>query len=154
MAVLITVETIVLVLMALLVAGLLRSHAEILRRLDALDTDRRPAAHTNGFDLLPAARPGATPAFDIAGVTLDGDPVKVTVQGTRPGTLLAFLSSGCLQCGTFWEGLRPGHREAAPGDARVVVVTKDPAFEQPHGELGRLGDEQGRLEPACRGGEP
>jgi hypothetical protein len=133
---LITVETIVLILLALLVAGLLRSHAEILRRLESLDPspdlpDGPRAAAGNGLDLLPQARQAATPAFDVAGTTLAGDPVKVAVTGRRGGTLLAFLSSGCLQCQELWEGLRPEVRRPAPGNARVVVVTKDSTHESP-----------------------
>ena len=42
MAVLIAVETLVLVLLTLLVAGLLRSHAEILRRLHAIGAGLDP----------------------------------------------------------------------------------------------------------------
>jgi len=37
MTALVVVETVLLVLVSLLVAGLLRSHAEILRRLNAID---------------------------------------------------------------------------------------------------------------------
>ena len=46
-------------------------------------------------------------------------------------TLFAFLSTGCLTCQTFWDGLRPGVRQPMPGGARVIVVVKDPAFESP-----------------------
>ncbi len=56
--------------------------------------------------------------------------MKIAVQGPA-STLLAFLSSGCLTCQTFWEGLASGTRRPLPGEARVVVVTKDPAFESP-----------------------
>jgi hypothetical protein len=42
-----------------------------------------------------------------------------------------FLSTGCLTCRTFWDGLQPDVRTPLPGDARVVVVVKDPAFESP-----------------------
>ena len=44
MAIIVTVETLLLALIALLVAGLLRSHAEILRRLAVLDDDEAPAS--------------------------------------------------------------------------------------------------------------
>ena len=46
-------------------------------------------------------------------------------------TLFAFLSTGCLTCQTFWDGLQPGVRQPLPGGARVIVVVKDPAFESP-----------------------
>jgi hypothetical protein len=142
MTALVIVETILLVLLTLLVAGLLRSHAEILRRLEAgPDGGSRDqgaeavAGAAAAGDLavggLPPARDEDTPAFDLAGTTLDGDAVKVSVAGTGTDTLLAFLSSGCLSCGAFWEGLRPGRRPRVPGDARIVVVTKDSAHESP-----------------------
>jgi hypothetical protein len=46
-------------------------------------------------------------------------------------TLLAFLSTGCLTCRAFWDGLRPEVRRPLPGDPRVVVVVKDPSVESP-----------------------
>jgi hypothetical protein len=122
MAALVTVETVVVVLLALLVAGLLRSHAEILRRLEAIP------GHDPG---LPPARDGQTEAFDVAGTTLWGDPTKLAVASSGRDTLLAFLSSGCTSCGTFWDGLSATAEAPLPGAARVVVVTKDGAYESP-----------------------
>ena len=46
-------------------------------------------------------------------------------------TLFAFLSTGCLTCQGFWDGLQPGVRQPLPGGARTIVVVKDPAFESP-----------------------
>jgi len=71
MAILITVETVILALLAVLVAGLLRSHAEILRQLAGL-TGGAAAARTPD-PALPAAREGTSPAFDIAGATVAGE---------------------------------------------------------------------------------
>jgi hypothetical protein len=126
MATLITIETILLVLLTLLVAGLLRSHAEILRRLTSSDSGAsdRPEDQPD----LPPARPDSVAAFDIVGTTLTGDAAKISVH-RGPNTLLAFLSSGCLSCQPLWEGLHPPHRPSIPGGARIVVVTKDPAYE-------------------------
>jgi len=126
MTALVTVETLLLVLMAMLVAGLLRSHAEILRRLEAIDHKDEESTIT-----LPEARDASTPAFDVAGTTLEGDAVKVAVTGGAPQTLLAFLSSGCLSCQPFWEGLARGAESPVSGVDRVVVVTKDSAYESP-----------------------
>jgi hypothetical protein len=135
----VVVETIVLALVGVLVVALLRSHAEILRRLPPPDDDhdhsREP--HPVALDRAPTlpshlATPTghATEARDIAGTTLEGDAVVVSmVSGTN--TLLAFLSTGCLTCRTFWEGLQPSKRQPLPGGARVVVIVKDPAFESP-----------------------
>ncbi len=147
MVVLVTIETVVLALMAVLVVGLLRSHAEILRRLDAVSPETDPSAtgdarahshqpdvqapHANGSG-LPPARDAVTPAFDIVGSTLDGDAVKLTMATGRPGgTVLAFLSSGCLTCRSFWDGLTRGETDELPSGPRVVVVTKDTSNESP-----------------------
>jgi hypothetical protein len=130
MTYLLTAETLVLALLSLLVAGLLRSHAEILRRLAELD--RSPGA-TGGAMVdpaLPPPREGTTPAFDIVGTTLAGDPVKVAVTG-RQDTLVAFLSSGCLSCRKLWQDLHGRAGRAVPGGARLVVVTKDRSHESP-----------------------
>jgi hypothetical protein len=119
MTAVVSVETVLLALLVLLVGGLLRSHAEILRRLDEL----QPA----GSATAAPARPSAG-AHDLSGVTVAGDAVHLGV--TRPGspTLLAFLTSGCSTCLGFWEAFAdPGTR--LPDGIRLVVVTKDPSHE-------------------------
>lgn len=134
MTVLVVVETMLLILLSLLVAGLLRSHAEILRRLEARETApmaspagaRPPELRTSA-----PARDGAPMAPDVAGFTLRGEPVKIAVRSAPSGTLLAFLTSGCATCRGFWEGLQPAVRPAVPGGARIVVVTKDSSYESP-----------------------
>jgi len=130
--VLVTVETIALILLTLLVAGLLRSHAEILRRLPASQEQAHP----------PAADPPVTPprdsapAADIAGRSLNGEAVKIAVNGGGTGSLVAFLSSGCSTCQAFWEAFAPEARGPLPGDARLIVVTKDSSHESPSKLLG------------------
>jgi len=54
------------------------------------------------------------------------------VRDVEHATLLAFLSTGCGTCGTFWEALRqdPGAHLADP-TTRVVVVTNGPEAESP-----------------------
>lgn len=136
----VVVETIVLGLLAILVVSLLRSHAEILRRLPPTDDEEH--VHESGTALpraegtprvpgdLPQPRRMATEAHDITGRTLDGDQVVISMA-SGANTLVAFLSTGCLTCRTFWDGLRPGVRVPLPGDARVIVVVKDPSVESP-----------------------
>lgn len=124
---LVTLETILLVLLTLLVAGLLRSHAEILRRLESSD---RGSEASDPMGELPPARADSTAAFDIVGTTLTREAIKVSVKAGS-NTLLAFLSTGCLSCQSLWEGLDPRRRPSIPGGARIVVVTKDPAYESP-----------------------
>jgi len=130
MTALLAIETILLVLLSLLVAGLLRSHAEILRRLETFgagggDPSARPDPG------LPPGRDHDTGAFDVAGTTLSGDPIKIAVRSAGRDTVLAFLSSGCVPCRGFWEGAGRVAREGLPGDARLILVTKDSAFESP-----------------------
>ena len=140
----VAVETLVLALLALVTVGLLRSHAEILRRLPEDAHDDHDHAHpddAHGFDpelappraTIPAHLPGprgaATPVVDIAGPTLDG--AQVAISPAKTDTLVAFLSSGCMTCKTFWDGLQPARREPLPGDVRLVVVVKDRDKESP-----------------------
>jgi hypothetical protein len=134
---LVIVETIVLALLAVIVVSLLRSHAELLRRLPEPDEEHdhahKHAAGARGATLpadLPAPKRIVSRAHDVTGSTLDGDQVVVSAA-SGSDTLFAFLSTGCLTCQGFWDGLQPGARQPLPGDARVVVVVKDPAFESP-----------------------
>jgi len=134
MNVLVGVETVLLVVVGILLVGVLRSHAELLRRLDGQGEGAASAPRWSDTPRLadglpqPPARDAAE-AFDIAGETLSGDAVKVAVLGVQGSTLLAFLSSGCLGCGAFWEAL--GALPEVPGGARVVIVTKDTELESP-----------------------
>ena len=149
----VVVETMLLLLLAALMVGLLRSHAEILRRLPATDEGsshpqpvalgreprgapeagamRSAAARAATIpDHLPTPRAEVTPAHDIAGRTLEGDAVVVSPR-TGVNTLIAFLSSGCMTCRTFWDGLQPEARRPLPGSPRIIVVTKDAQLESP-----------------------
>lgn len=140
MPVLVTLLAAVVALLGLLVAGLLRSHAEILRSLHGLGVDLDPDAPPGS---TPVAAPHAAPrgapprvditdrpARDLVGVTPRGDAVSIAVVGVRHSTLLAFLTSGCSTCAGFWEAFARGN-PAVPGDARLVVVTRGPGAESP-----------------------
>jgi hypothetical protein len=138
MPVLVTLLGVVLALLALLVAGLLRSHAEILRALHDLGVDLDPdaapgrsasvgAPTVRSHELPP--RP-AREGVDIVGQTPDLDAVSIAVRGTKHFTLLAFLTSGCTTCLGFWDAFASPGLEA-PGDARVVIVTKGADAESP-----------------------
>lgn len=130
MSILVAVLTLIVVLLGLLVAGLLRSHAEILRRLEEID--ERPAAAAPGPPSPDAPeRPNAATAPEVAGPTLEGEAVKIGFGGGRPDTLLAFLSSGCLGCEAFWRDLRGVGGAALPAGTRLVVVTKGSEMESP-----------------------
>ena len=124
----VAVETILLVLLVILVAALLRSHAEILRRLG-------PPGERARSDVAPLPEPTDAPPPsipEIAGTTLEGDAVKISLGPTAPPTLIAFLTSGCSVCRTFWDDLRAGHAVKLPHPgSRVVLVTHDTTHESP-----------------------
>ncbi len=133
MSALVMIEAVVIALLALLVAGLLRSHAEILRALHDLGAGIQPDADTLG-NIRPAPglagpRSSDTPVSDVVGITPAGDAIAVGVAGTQEHTLVAFLSSGCLTCAGFWEAFADVERLAVPGKARLVVATKGPEQE-------------------------
>ena len=117
------------VLLGLLVVGLLKSHAAILRQLHELgagrvEEPRRPVP----VDLAMGNSTG-TRAHDVSGHTPDGEAAAVAVVGATHDTLLAFLSSGCLTCNGFWEALGTGGDPGLPAGMRVVAVTKGPGDE-------------------------
>jgi len=118
-------EGIVLLLLALLVAGLLRSHAEILRALHDLGASVEPgesrAART--APTRPSVTPSDSAAADVVGLDLTGSTAAVSVAGAKHDTLLAFLSTGCSTCQPFWDAFRDG--VTLPGATRLVVVVQD-----------------------------
>ena len=138
------IESVVLVLLTVLVAGLLRSHGEILRRLHELGAGLDPdAAVGDGasrpvpIELRLNASESFAAATDLVGAGLRDDAMQVSVVGARHRTLLAFLSSGCLTCQGFWDAFARTSDLDLPDDIRVVVVTKD-ADEESISALRRL----------------
>jgi len=137
---LVLVETVILAVLCVLVAGLLRAYGTVLRRLHQLDGGAPAEGGPRDFELLPltptaaattrpAAVPELGPAHDVAGETLSGELVSARVVGVEHDTLLLFLSSGCASCETFWSELgRPGAIHLPPG-TRLLVVPQGPADE-------------------------
>ena len=136
--------------LAVLVAGLLRSHADILKALHDLGVgvgDPSAAgtvdpARSDGGANRPVAVPftmgpqlppdrDSTSAPPVAGVTPAGDARAVAPAGSGVLTLLAFLSTGCASCAGFWESFRQPSLLGLPPGARLVVVTKGPDREIP-----------------------
>jgi hypothetical protein len=156
MLALMCVVTVVVILLAVLVAGLLRSHADILRSLHDLGVGvgdpTGGAVHDHGAHNqaqpvpvplhmgppLPGER-DATSAPDLVGVSPEGDAVSIGVTGVDRLTLLAFLSSGCVTCADFWASLQNPVSAGFPPDLRVVAVTKGPEFEIPSEVARRAG---------------
>jgi hypothetical protein len=120
-------------LLGLLVAGLLRSHAEILRRLHelgaGLDDEHQHGSAPVSLQGTRLSGRGDRPAFDLAGTTPDDEAVAYGVVGAGHPTLLAFLTSGCVTCEGFWGAFADPARRVLPGGTRLVVVTKGPEQE-------------------------
>lgn len=146
--------TLVVAVLSLLVLGLLRSHADILRRLHRLDGGEegagddagaraasvpRSGARTVGRDefttfpevIAPPERDGFTESRDLIGVGVDDDALTVRVTEVEHRTLVAFLSSGCLTCQRFWDAFAKPQKLGLPRDVRPVIVTKGPDQESP-----------------------
>ena len=141
MTVLAIVETVLLVVALVYIVALLRSHADILRRLAVLEeggTTARPPAGLPGpgHDEIEAPAP-------IVGTTLAGDSVALSFGVGSPPTLLAFLTSGCSSCAPLWAGLRETAELPAPAD-RVIVVTHDASRESP-ARVARLAPAQAEI---------
>ncbi len=153
MTVVVWALVVVVALLVLMVVGLLRSHAEILRALHDLGVNlESDPARPNTFDLrqpvrsavadepgdvtgvsgpLPSSGPLVS-AHDVVGVSPEGDGVAVAVTAIRTPTLLAFLSSGCATCLDFWEAFADeANRSLGGAGSQLVVVTKGPESESP-----------------------
>lgn len=150
----------VVALLGVLVVGLLRSHADVLKALHDLGVgqdqltgagdaagvaERRPArrsasndAHTAGdpgIRTVPGvAEPGSITALgrlsDITGVDPRGGAVRIGLQGAAGSTLLAFLSTGCSTCQDFWRAFGTDEVDAVPGESTRIVVVTRGADEE------------------------
>lgn len=130
MTVLIVAEAVVIVLLAILVLGLLRSHAEVLRRLHDLGTGEESEPFRTADGVATPRRVG-THAHDIVGVSPAGDATAIrVVQSDRP-TLLAFMSTTCSTCEHFWNHFSSADTLETLGNARLVIVTRGSSDEMP-----------------------
>jgi hypothetical protein len=133
MTILVLVETVLLAVLTVLVAGLLRAYATVLRRLHELDSG--VPSGPRQFDLQPTVsqplEPEFGPAHDITGATLRGEIVSARVVGVEHDTLLLFLSSGCATCETFWSELGTPGAIHLPSATRLLVVPQSAADESP-----------------------
>jgi hypothetical protein len=131
--VVVTIVIAVLLMVALVyIVALLRSHADILRRLAALEERSAAGALDPGGEAAAPPLGGAevTSAQPISGTTLHGDSVTLSFGPGSPVTLIAFLTSGCTSCAPLWAGLHEA-RDLGSLAQRVTVITHDPARESP-----------------------
>jgi hypothetical protein len=136
---LVVVSTFLVLLLGVLVAGLLRSHADILRSLHELGVgvgdpsalpgqDRQDGGDRAG---APPGGPALGPAPSVAGLTPGGDARAFAPGNSDRLTLLGFLSSGCTSCAGFWQALQQPEDLELPAGTRVVIVTKGAELEIP-----------------------
>jgi hypothetical protein len=141
---LVVVLTVVVAAQLLLLVGLLRSHAEILRQLHAFGAGLDPSApaRATGGDVGPVSSPSGLPtpaplptqrgplappegrrAADVSGTSPDGEVLGLRVTDVDHDTVLVFLSSTCAGCAPYWNALAedPG----VPDGTRVVIVTRE-----------------------------
>lgn len=142
MIALLVLETVVLAVLCVLVAGLLRGYASVLRRLQELDgggsapaAGNPPPFRTANGIVEPAhqieGRDDWAESHDVDGVTLRGEIVSVRTVGVPQDTIIAFLSASCEGCTGFWHELAEPGSWTTPEGSRLLVVTKGPEEESP-----------------------
>ena len=140
MTALVIAETVILAVLCVLVAGLLRGYAAVLRRLHQLDGGASagpPPFRTVAAIPEPAAgqriegRDEWAESHDIEGTSLRGEIVSVRTVGVEHDTIVAFLSSSCEGCEGFWHELGEPGSWTTPQGSRLLVVTKGPEEESP-----------------------
>ena len=122
----------IVVLLGLLVVGLLRSHAEILRRLDRAGAGLSDAHGQESTISMTARNHRPSRSFrDITGVTPDGEPVVLSTAAGGDPTLIAFLSTTCSSCASFWENFDSSSRYFGGRRHRILIVTLGETEESP-----------------------
>ncbi|NND01664.1 MAG: hypothetical protein HKN91_02655 [Acidimicrobiia bacterium] len=132
--------TVVVALLAILVVGMLRSHAEILRKLHDLGAGEGTAAPFQTAQGVTEPRMTGNAAYDIAGATPAGGATAIRVMTPGTATLLAFMSTSCTTCEQFWPRFRDETSLESLGSVRLVIVTKGTEDEMP-GAVDRLAPE-------------
>jgi hypothetical protein len=129
-------------LLTVLVVGLLRSHAEILERLAQAEGAVEAAAEAAAEPADPHRwRPpeervttAVSPSIvadsvrelsidEVGGETLDRVPRVVRLTHEKP-TLIAFLSTGCLSCASFFESFAATSPDSLEPDVDLLIVPK------------------------------
>ena len=129
MIVLLIVALIAIAVLTLIVFGLLRTHADILRALDRAGISLDDTAATSTVGPVQLSEPTRKEtAIDIVGTVPGGGPVSVSVGGAHH-TLLAFMSSGCKTCANFWSEFKSPVLELGGEATRLVIVAQDPAHD-------------------------
>lgn len=125
--------SVVVFLLGLLVLGLLRSHADILRRLESVGAGMEGVGHDHGSSQITLTRRDGPVVRDIrvTGLTPNGEPVVTSLATGHDPTLVAFLSTTCSSCTPFWEGLESSELYFGGRRHRVLIVTLGEVEESP-----------------------
>src|SRR4051812_319939 len=103
--------TVGLMLLALILAGLLRSHRRLQRRLEDLETalarQRQRSSGATADPATPVAEAENDDLVSLVGTTPEGVPTEVDLASDGPW-LVAFLSTSCGICTTVWSNLAKG----------------------------------------------
>ncbi|MEO6714311.1 MAG: hypothetical protein ABIM89_12890 [Mycobacteriales bacterium] len=146
MAILVAALTCAVLMLGVLVAGLLRSHAEILKSLHDLGAGIgegdgvRSASDFRVQPGIPSPGESVSVGHDIAGTTPGDEALVIAITGVQQQTLVAFLSTGCLTCQEFWEVFAHADRLSLPERTRIVIVTKS-ATEESESAVAELAPE-------------
>lgn len=136
MTVLVTVETVLLAFLVILVCGLLRSHAEIIRAVQSYGRALADQPEGTALSLSPTAGQ-PTRALGFSGETVEGKLVDYPLWQTDDrDTVLAFLTGGCQTCQGFWDAFQT-EDIGLPDETRLIIVAKDRRSES-RGRLRRL----------------
>lgn len=129
MAALVAIEAAVILLLVVLVAGLLRSHADILRALEELGVGlgEPDGSHAHTPEPVAGHDGGRLTGADITGTSPSGDALSFAMGGDHD-TLVAFLTSGCDTCRMFWHAFSDDDLDV-PDGVRVIAVTAGPEDE-------------------------
>lgn len=125
---------VVVFFLGMLVVGLLRANADILRRLESVGAGLEgssASSHDHGAITLTRKPETAVSHRTIAGVTPDGEPLVASLASGTDPTLVAFLSTTCSTCTPFWEGLESSVMHFGGHRHRVVIVTLGESEESP-----------------------
>lgn len=128
MSAIVTALAVVVVILGGVTALLAQSHRVLLQRLDAAEADlARNARSTEPVRASGRRKVVGSVVPPIVGHTLDGQPMTRELSPNRR-TLIAYLSSSCHTCATFWKQFRA--ESPVTDDLDVVIVTKDARIEQ------------------------
>ncbi len=117
--------------LGVLVVALLKSHAEILRRLDRLGMRLDLPEHESHIDFTPRSNADSVGVADLVGSDPDGNPMTMSMRVGSEPVLLAFLSTSCSSCTPFWERIDDSVLRMAGRHVRAAIVTLGPEEESP-----------------------